>query len=270
MVRARNEGELLAAAVHSIAHFVDEVVIIDNGSSDDTPEVIRALAHELPAVRGRSYPHQVARAGQENLAVIRAADSPSDRRLSSYSNWALRQCRYPFVLKWDADMVAAPELLRAWEEWRSGPYLSMRFKGLNAHPDRVHLLAAQSRDPSVVGRPLTGDVVPAWALQMTQSDAETRLFPRFLARFDDSLWWWCESLRSPFKFGVGPPSGRFARRYKLEVTAPLYLHLKYWKRSPHANDSPDIEAMIEENMAVGPPLPETWREIVAERGLLGG
>ena len=262
MVRVRNEQEFLAAAVHSIASFVDEVVIVDNVSTDRTPEVIRALARELPAVRQLGYRYQVARVGRENLDAVREGDSPSRRRLSRYYNWALRQCRYPYVLKWDGDMVAGHEFGSAWEEWHSGPYLSMRFRGLNAHPDRIHQLAARNRDPAVVGRGLAGDIVPAWTLQMTHTADETRLFPRFLARYDDGLWW-CERLSSPFA------SGPLAGRYGLELMAPLYLHLKYWKQSPHANQSPDFAAMIQRNVAVGPPLSDAWRQILAEHGLPG-
>jgi glycosyltransferase involved in cell wall biosynthesis len=264
MVRVHNEAELLSAVVRSIAALVDEVVIVDNGSTDGTAEVIRALACDLPDVRSYFYPHQVARAGIEHRDAVRAgADSPC-RRLSEYSNWALARCRYPFVLKWDGDMIAGAELGSALEAWHSGRYLAMRFKGLNAHPDRVHLLGARSRDRAVVGRPLAGDFVPWWALQMTYCDPETRVFPRALARFDDSRYWWCESLRSFFN---GPPAGNSFDRFKLEVADPLYLHVKYWKRSPHTNHSPDLRAMIEENMTVGPPIPDAWQRVAYAYGL---
>jgi glycosyltransferase involved in cell wall biosynthesis len=259
MVRVYNEAEFLAPAVRSIASFVDEVVLIDNASSDATPEVIATLARELPGVRSVSYPHRLARLGRENLDSIRAGH-PSHLRLSGYSNWAMRQCRFPFILRWDGDMVAGVGFADAWEEWRSGGYLSMRFTGLNAHSDRVHVLAARHREPAVIGRPLAGDVVPDWTSTMTQTGAETRLHPRFLARYDDG-YWWCERQQSPLSFGP------FARRFQLEPPAPLFLHLKYWKRSPHNNHSPDFEAMIQGNIAVGPPLPDEWRRVLDEYGL---
>lgn len=270
MVRVRNEEEFLAASIHSIAAVVDEVVIIDNASTDGTQEVIRTLVRELPCVRWASYPHRLARAGQENRDAVREGDRALDRRLSTLNNRSLRECRYPFVLKWDGDMVAGNTFASAVAEWRSGPYLSMRFMGLNLHEDRVHLLGARSYDPAVVGRPLSGDRVPGWALRMTYCDTELRVFPHFLAWFDDSKWWWCSSLRSPFRFRFGRVSGRLANWYRLDVANPLYLHLKYWKRFPHTNHSPDLEAMIRNNTAVGPPIPEEWRGVLAERGLLGG
>jgi hypothetical protein len=268
MVRVRNEAEFLGAAVRSIASLVDEVVIIDNASTDATPEVIRELIRELPAVRAVAYPYRVARAGREHLTAVCEGNGHPYRRLSTYSTWALHQCRYPFVLTWDADMLAGPELAAAWEQWRSGPFLSMWFKGLNAHPDRIHLLGARTSDLAVVARPLAHDQAPGWTRRMTDAPGETRLYPRFLAHFDDSRFWWCESLRSPFTFGLAPPSNRLASHYKLATTLPLYLHLKYWKRAPNANHSPDFKAMLQGNIATGPPLPGHWRQVAAEHGVL--
>jgi glycosyltransferase involved in cell wall biosynthesis len=262
MLRVRNEEDYLAAAVHSIAPLVDEVVIVDNASTDRTPEVIRSLVHELSNVRPYSYPHPVAKAGEENLAAVREGDKSSLHRMSMLSNWSLGQCRNPFILKWDGDMIAGPELESALQKWRSGSYTAMRFNGLNGHPDRVHLLASVSGDPAVVNQRLAEARVPGWALDMTYCDPETRLFPRFLARYVDALFWWCENLSSPLAW-MGPGS-RAPKRYCLELSDPQYLHVKYWKRSPHTNHSPDLKAMIEANLTVGPRLPDTWRRVVSD------
>jgi hypothetical protein len=268
MVRVRNEAEFLAAAVRSIASLVDEVVIVDNASTDASPEVIRELARELPAVRSYVYPHKVARAGREHLTAVEEGDSRSPYRLSSLSNWALRRCRCPFVLTWDGDMLAGPEFAQACRQWRAGPYLAMWFKGVNAHPDRVHLLGARSSDPKVVRAPLAREVLPGWTLRMTDAPGETRLYPRFLAHFDDALFWWCESLQSPLRFGFDLPSNMLAAHYKLAPASPLFLHLKYWKHAPNANHSEDFKAMLQGNIAVGPPLPDAWRLVAVDHGLL--
>ena len=52
------------------------------------------------------------------------------------------------------------------------------------------------------------------------------------------------------------------RRYCLELAPPQYVHLKYWKSSPHSNHSGDLQAMVERNMAVGPRIPDAWREVI--------
>lgn len=269
ILRVRNEQEFIAAAVRSIAPFVDEVVILDNASTDATPEIMRALARELPHVRTLQYPFEVARVGGENIEAVRAGEGASRRRLSSYYNWALRQCRCPFVLKWDGDMLAGDEFGAAWEAWRSGRYLSMSFAGVNVHADRRHLLAARSRDPAVVGRGVAAadHLANTWVSKvatvgLTYTGRETRLFPRFLTRYDDGGWW-CERLQSPFT------SGPFALRHRFDNRGPLFLHLKYCKPHPHANHSPDFATFLQGNIALGPPLPVAWRQILHQHRLLG-
>jgi hypothetical protein len=261
MVRVRNEEEFLVASVRSIAPFVEEIVILDNASTDATPELIRSLARELPAVRTASYPHKIARVGSEKLAVVRAERRPSPGLMSTYSNWAMRQCSCPFILRWDADMIATDGFAAAIEEWHAGRYVSLALGGVNLHPDRDHLLAPRSQRPEVVGRGLIGGPPPRWTLEMTYADHEVRLFPRFLLRFDDGLWW-CARQGSPFTHPL------VAKHLQLEVSDPVYLHLKYCKRAPHTNQSPEFASMIQRNIAVGPPLAPSWRETLRTHGLL--
>jgi len=269
MMRVRNEEEFLGAAVDSIAGLVDEVVIVDNASSDRTPDVIEELVRKYPEIRAFSFPHRVARPGQENLDTVRKGNGAGLERLSTYYNFALDKCRYPFVLKWDGDAVAGPQLRQAWQRWRSGGYLAMKIRGLNTHPDRAHVLAARVADHERLAGMLAGDMLPGWAGDMTHTDLEAWLYPRFLARYGDSLCWWCENLESPFVFW-GAGWGHPGERYCLNVWDPVFLHLKYWKRAPHANHSADLQAMIETNMAVGPELPDAWRQVLAEHQLIGG
>lgn len=269
MMRVRNEEEFLAAAVESIADLVDEVVIVDNGSTDGTSEVIRSLIAAHPEVRGFAFPQRVARPGQENLDTVRNGNPAGLVRLSTYCNFALSKCRHPFVLKWDGDAIAGPELRAAWERWRAGPYLTMRLLGLNAHPDRTHALAPCTTDPDELAGMLAAAMVPGWAVEMTHTDFETWLFPRFLASYGDRLCWWCENLDSPFVLW-GPRWGHPAEPYCLDVVDPVYLHVKYCKRSPHTNHSPDLARMIDANLARGPVLDESWRQILESHEPIGG
>jgi cellulose synthase/poly-beta-1,6-N-acetylglucosamine synthase-like glycosyltransferase len=61
MLRVKNDEEFLAAAVRSIIDSVDEVVLVDNGSTDATPKVIAALRAEFPdKVVVYGYPYEIA------------------------------------------------------------------------------------------------------------------------------------------------------------------------------------------------------------------
>src|SRR5687768_3243300 len=67
MLRVKNEEEFLFASVTSIVEHVDEVVIVDNGSRDETPAVIDALRERYPdKVSRHSYPFEIRRVGREN------------------------------------------------------------------------------------------------------------------------------------------------------------------------------------------------------------
>ena len=75
MMRVKNEEAFLRASVESILPMVDEIVIIDNDSSDATPRVASDLARAWPdKVRIFSYPHQIAKVGSENQALAATAD----------------------------------------------------------------------------------------------------------------------------------------------------------------------------------------------------
>jgi uncharacterized protein YnzC (UPF0291/DUF896 family) len=106
MIRVKNENEFLFASVLSKAHLVDEIVIIDNLSTDRTPEEVEQLRRELGSkVKTYSYPYEVARMGEDYHALQRN-DPKSPGLLHNVYNWCLAKCRMTFIMKWDGDMIA--------------------------------------------------------------------------------------------------------------------------------------------------------------------
>jgi hypothetical protein len=250
MVRAKNEHQFLYASVASIIDHVDEVVLVDNLSSDGTPAVIAALHKEFPdKVRPYRYPFEVARAGSENRAELASRGAGSPHLLASYANWCLQRCTQPFVLKWDADMIALEALDEVLQQWRASGHVSMWFHGVEVHPDRRHVIAAfQSHDDGAAGMAGTADHV--------------HLFPRRHARWSTG-WSWIE-LTSPF---LAP---RIPWAWRMLVGEPVFLHMKFCKPVPLSNVSPG-EWSAESLAAIkvpGPPLRGAWRETL-ERWELG-
>src|SRR5690606_18625709 len=47
----RNEDRFVTWAVRNVVHFCDELILLDNGSSDDTPARLAALTRSHPHVR---------------------------------------------------------------------------------------------------------------------------------------------------------------------------------------------------------------------------
>jgi Sulfotransferase family len=119
VVRAKNEADPLPWVLPPLLRAVDRVVLIDNGSTDGTPEIARRVAEECGAaerIEVHSYPFSVARCGEEHLET----PPESVHSLVYFYNWSFSHVRTGYALKWDADMVltdAAGGVLRdlAWQ-----------------------------------------------------------------------------------------------------------------------------------------------------------
>jgi hypothetical protein len=250
MMRVKNEETFLRASVESILPLVDEVVIIDNNSTDATPRIARELARLHPKnVRVFHYSHAVAKVGSENQSLASTASGRnSPRLLANYYNWCVRQCRMNYVLKWDGDMVAAPPLARHLAHFRNSPHLVMRFFGANLHPDRCHLVGASAALQQEIQAGMSNSMtIENWT--SPYSDLEPWLFPRLLAEHRPD-YWWCERLHTPW----------IARSISVEECC--FLHLKYCKPDPYEHWSNDFAALVKKGIVPGPIVPPELRPLV--------
>jgi len=257
MVRVRDEQEFLYPSVKSIADYVDEIVLVDNLSADRTPSILESLRLEHPhKVVCYQYPYEIRKVGRENWELASSPEARSSPHLSAnYYNWCLRKCTKPYILKWDGDMIATDTFYRSIEEWRASNKPVMVFNGANVHPDLQHLIAAKSSDRGKLLASLTVPGLPAWVTSMTYDYPEPRLFPRFLAKYESSLWW-TQRLSSPFLHG------KLKSRCCYHVQAVCFLHLKFCKRDPCSGYSSDLKEVISSNITVGPPLSPEWRQLL--------
>ena len=106
--RVRNEARNLPWVLPPILSAVQHVLLVDNGSDDDTADVARRTAERCRAadrLTVMDYPHQVARAGGEHLAT----PATSVHSLTHFYNWCFSHVRTTYSMKWDGDMVLTPE-----------------------------------------------------------------------------------------------------------------------------------------------------------------
>ena len=107
-VRARDEGTKIEHCLRSILPVFDEIHVIDNGSRDDTAEIVRSVQASAAGgakIRLHSYPFTLGRFGPEHDAT----PEDSVHSLVYFTNWALSRCTRRYACKWDADMVLAHE-----------------------------------------------------------------------------------------------------------------------------------------------------------------
>ena len=103
MVRLKNEEDNILDCLRSIDQIVDEIILVDNGSSDLTLKKAQQLKQESALgekIRIFEYPFNVAKCGSEHQET----PENSVHNLAYYYNYCLSKCSYSCVIKWDADM----------------------------------------------------------------------------------------------------------------------------------------------------------------------
>lgn len=98
VVRVKDEEEWIEACLLSVSDAVDELVVVDNGSTDGTPAILARLARTL--------------APKLKLFCRPELDHVD------LSNFAMAQATYRWALKWDGDFVART----------TGPYAISRLR----------------------------------------------------------------------------------------------------------------------------------------------
>ncbi len=86
IVRAKDEAEWLELSIRSIQGLADEIIIGDNGSTDETPEILTKLQHDL----------------QDQIIVMKKPDLD----IKDLTNSLIERTRFRWVIRWDADFVA--------------------------------------------------------------------------------------------------------------------------------------------------------------------
>jgi hypothetical protein len=119
IVRVRDEARNLPWVLPPLLRAVQRVVLLDNGSTDGTPDVAERIAAGMRAsdrLEVDEYPFAVARCGADHLAT----PGDSVHSLTYFYNWSFAHAETAYALKWDGDMVltdAAVATLRdlAWQ-----------------------------------------------------------------------------------------------------------------------------------------------------------
>ena len=108
IIRARNEEDKIGYCLASIYDVFDQIVVVDNNSTDETVALVQDFKARHDAANKislHSYPFDLAKWGDENAAM----PEDSVRSIVYFTNYALSLCRVKTLCCWDADMVLIPE-----------------------------------------------------------------------------------------------------------------------------------------------------------------
>jgi hypothetical protein len=107
-LRVKNDAEFLNASIESCLPALDELIIVYNDCSDNSPEIINNIAKQYPCkikvfeYQPKIYSHNLSK---EEYEFISSEDQFSPHLLSSYYNFALSKTSYKYAIKIDADQI---------------------------------------------------------------------------------------------------------------------------------------------------------------------
>lgn len=127
ILRVKNEEQKIIYCLTSIYDVFDEIVFIDNLSTDKTLELVSRFKDKYDSenkIKVYKYPHGISRCGSEN------SETPENsvHNLAYYYNWALSHCSFKYACKWDADMVFIEERKSSFRSFFNSKLLPSRYK----------------------------------------------------------------------------------------------------------------------------------------------
>lgn len=127
ILRVKNEETKILYCLKTIINVFDEIIFIDNASSDSTLELVKEFKRQYDTeekIKIHHYPWKIARWGDEHLIT------PEDSLCSMvyYTNWTISHCSFKYVCKWDADMVLNKERLQEFRSFLRQEVLQEKWK----------------------------------------------------------------------------------------------------------------------------------------------
>ena len=117
MIRLKNEGDNIYNVLNSIKNCFDEIVIVDNDSTDNTISEIKRAVNDHPLLKDKiklhHYKFKIARCGLDNF--MEPQNSPNS--LASFYNYSLKKCNFSKVCKWDGDMFLPKSMERSFQDF---------------------------------------------------------------------------------------------------------------------------------------------------------
>ena len=119
IMRVKNEARFVANSIDSCIEALDELVIVYNDCTDESPEIIERKRQQYPdKIKVYAYNHNVLAFNLTDEDFEYAVSLPEDspRLHCSECNYALSKVTYKYALKIDPDQVYFADELKKWRD----------------------------------------------------------------------------------------------------------------------------------------------------------
>lgn len=117
IMRVKNDAEFLESSILSCIDALDELIIVYNDCSDNSPHIIEKMRQQYPhKIKVYEYKYKVYSVNLTKEEYLYAKSLPIDspHLLCNYYNFALSKVSYDHALKIDADQIYFSERLKFW------------------------------------------------------------------------------------------------------------------------------------------------------------
>ena len=102
IIRAKNEELNIKYCIESVIDLVDEIIFVDNNSTDKTYEFVEKYRKKYDKIKLYKYNINVTKAGNDHSNAIKDLNKNT---LGTFYNWCLSKATKYVVFKWDADFI---------------------------------------------------------------------------------------------------------------------------------------------------------------------
>ena len=102
LLRIKNEESTIKNAIISIVDLVDEIIVVNNMSTDKTEEIIKDLESKYKNIYCYNYNISIPKVGIDHINSLK---NGSNNTIGTYYNWCLSKATRRYCVKWDGDFI---------------------------------------------------------------------------------------------------------------------------------------------------------------------
>lgn len=117
LMRVKNEASFIEDCVNSCISALDELIIVYNDCTDDTPMIVEKMCKQYPdKIKAYAYNHHILSHNLSEEDFETAVNLPEDspRLHSNQCNYALSKVSYKYAVKIDVDQLYFADELKKW------------------------------------------------------------------------------------------------------------------------------------------------------------